>query len=157
MKEQAEKLEKAIIASQELARKLAEVPPLHGLKKVHKEFWTEIYPQIQQASIDLIKTAELYYQQRNLIDLPFTDEKFRIAWSDYVLYYLQETGYFLGEVRERIQLKTLAAIAKDSDEAVRMLEYFMNKGNTFIYKVNFEQKNAEQPKPVTTLSDEDYR
>jgi hypothetical protein len=137
MQKEAEKLEQIIEKMQKIAPELAAIPAPFGLKTKHKFFWEELFIQLQQSTINIIGAIE--NQSGKDIEFAFDTQEFKNAWSDWQFYNYDETGKFISEIKARKQMDFLKKSCKDAFDAINTLNYLINRGYTYIFKVNFEK------------------
>jgi len=156
MKDTAAFLKKSFIEFQEDIPTLAAMTPTHGLKRIHKLFWSKKIINLQKSIIELLKLIELWNYPTP--ELPFDGANFEQIWTDWKIYYYEETGKFLQGVKERTQLKMIKNYCETITEAEKTLDYLINKGYTHIFKVNFKynKKENEKPNDINYLNEEDY-
>jgi len=138
MQKLIDKLTDALKQSQVASKDLAAVTMPRGLGRVHKNFWTKIYPLLQEYLIEMIKYVENI--SKDEIPLPTDDETFLLLWKDYKETYFDEAAKYLSIPRQRTQLDLLMQYSENDIElASKMLRHFINRADTHIYKVNFKQ------------------
>ena len=141
MQKEAEKLEIVILKMQKVSDKLAAMPVSHGLKTKHKQFWEEYFVQLQEAAINMIAAVEVHSGKE--FKMPFSSDEFKKAWQDWQFYNYHEAGKFLSEIRSEKQLESLAHFCEDDKEAIKTLNYLINRGYSYIFKVNFETEKTK--------------
>ena len=147
----ASKIEEILVGMQEHDEVAATVIPPHGKKKKHKLFWN-LYNQLQEAVVDHFRFLETYSEPD--YKLPFNSEGFDRAWIDWQIYFLEETGKHLGKIRGKKQVTRLAQLYEAEEDAKKALDYFINKGYTFIFKINKE--NGKQSEDNTGTHETDW-
>jgi len=145
MENEVEKLEIVVDKMQKLAPKLASSPAPFGLKTKHKVFWEELFVQLQECTINIIEAVE--NQSGTNIEFAFDSESFKKAWSDWQFYNYEETGKFISEIKASKQMALLKKNCKNEQEAIDTLNYLINRGYKYIFKVNFDTENEKSDEP----------
>ena len=150
--EQADKVIDTLDKMRSIADVVANIPVPRGLKKRHKQFWIDFYQNELHLRFDNL-LEEIGNWELDEIGLPFSEKEFEILWLKYKRHFHHQEGKSLSAEREEIQLDTLQEHYNNAHEAIKALKYIINKGHTFIYKVNFDSKNKQKNKKNDSESD----
>lgn len=135
----ASKIESIITKMQGVDEVAATVVPIHGKKKKHKIFWSE-YNKLIEAVVEHFKFLETYSGPD--YKLPFNSDSFAEAWKEWQIFFLEEKGRHLGKIRGKKQVMELATYYDNEDDAKKALNFFINRGYTFVFKINKDTKNG---------------
>lgn len=136
-----------------IAEVVANIPVPRGLKKRHKQFWIDFYQNELHLHFDNL-FEEIGNWELGAVGLPFNEKEFETLWLKYKRHFQHQEGKSLSAEREEIQLDTIQEYYEDADAAIKGLKYIINKGHTFIYKVNFAKPNEKTENITVTESDD---
>lgn len=125
-----------------IVQEVANIPAQRGVKTKQKKFFEEYYSELHMNLDTLFETIKNYEIPEN--KSPYLGKNFIEMWAKYKRFIFSESGKFLNDEREEVQLEYLKRFYPSEEDAIEALKYFMNKGHTFIYKIDYKKQTPTE-------------